>query len=199
MFDESNTKLRANNMMNHSQKLVLCLSGLLAAAMPASNLSAAEPPLPAPPPPAVNVTPPAAELPGHTKVRAKVVAVNKEKRQLTLEVDGKLHILAIGVDLKILNQGQPANLEDFVPNQEIELVTRETPKGILVVSVDLEPAEDPNEAAGKKRHELTGKTKTPKFKKLTPKKQLTKRKSPHKRKSPPKPKRPSHRPVVSPF
>jgi hypothetical protein len=187
------------NMMNNTGKLALCLCGLLAAAaMQAPNLAAAEPPAPAAPPPAVTAPAPALEQPGLTKVRATIVAVNKEKRQLTLDVDGKLHILAIGVDLKVLAQGQPATMEDFVPNQEIELVTRETPTGILVVSVDLEPALDPNEAAGKKRNEFTGNGKPFKDKKLTPKKakKLTPKKP---KKLPSKPKRPSHRPVVSPF
>ncbi len=115
-----------------------------------------------PPPAAVSPVPPTIDSPPAPQIAAspsptfpgkmvtgKIVAVDKQKNQVTIDIAGKLHVLKIGADLKIFKDGKPATIEDFVPNQELSLATRETAQGTLVVGVNVGPSPSLAESAGR--------------------------------------------------
>ena len=94
------------------------------------------------PTPAVAVADPQA-------IAAKVIVVDRAANTMTIEVNGKLQLVNITPQVRILNKGKLVTLDDITSGQSIVLLARPLDNGTYeVVSVAIGPAKGQAQAAG---------------------------------------------------
>ncbi len=124
------------------------LLGLFAAGMSA-QLHAAEPAAPV----ATAKSSPAPASPSGSETTAvmtgKVMVVDKSAQTVTLEFNGKLYLLKLGTKLKMVHHGKPVTIDTLAAGQEIAVLVRKGPDGVLeVLALSVDPSQAQAEAAG---------------------------------------------------
>jgi len=129
------------------------LTLLAGVAIGVGGVSAADEPTPAAPPP-VGPTEEATTEEATTEgaplvVTGKIVVVDKTAGTITLEVEGKLRLLKVGRNVKMLNDGKPITLAQLAAGQEIAVLTRVGKgKALEVVALSVKPSKTAATAAG---------------------------------------------------
>lgn len=82
-------------------------------------------------------------------IAAKVIVVDRTANTVTIEVDGKLHLVKITPQVRILKKGKLVLLDEITAGQNIVLLARPLENGTFeVVSVAIGPAKGQAEPAG---------------------------------------------------
>jgi hypothetical protein len=82
-------------------------------------------------------------------IAAKVIVVDRTANTMTIEVDGKLHLVKITPQVRILKKGKLVLLDEITSGQNIVLLARPLENGTFeVVSVAIGPAKGQAEPAG---------------------------------------------------
>ncbi len=135
--------------MKSLRKLLLC-SLTSSLALGASLLTAAEPaPQPAPVPPPARPTPTTAAQPASSALTGKVVAMDKVKKAITVEIKGRVFVFKISRQITVRVNGEEVPLTALAPGQTISLIARRNVAGNFeIVGLDILPQTDKIAVAG---------------------------------------------------
>lgn len=146
MVVPSHPASRAPALVKMNTKRNLVLLGLAATLTSGTGLglNAAEPAPPATltPPPAPAAAEPAALI-------AKLVAVEKNKKSITLEIKGEVYTFKLSKALTVKVEGKETSVDSLMPNQVISVIARRSATGIFeIVGLDILPNTEPIAVAG---------------------------------------------------